>query len=76
MAAGLGQHLHDLAVGQRALQLSDLPVNLGTHAGMADLCVDGVGEIDRCRIPRQGNDLSLRREYVNLLRVEVNLQRG
>ena len=49
-------------------------VHLGADAGVADLGVDRVGEVDRRGAAGQGDDPALRREDVDLVLLEVDLQ--
>ncbi len=49
-------------------------VDLGADAGVADLGVHGVGEVDRRRPDRQRHDATLRREHEDLVLLEVGLQ--
>ena len=48
-------------------------VNAGGHAGVADVGVHCVGEVDRGGPARQGHDATLGREDVDLVREQVNL---
>ncbi len=50
------------------------PVDPGADAGVADLGVDGVGEVDRRGVDRQRDDLALRGEDEDLVLLEVDLQ--
>ena len=74
--AGLRQDLDHVAVAQRVLQRHDAAVHLGADAGVADVGVDGVGEIDGRRVARQHDHLAPRREGVNFFRVQVHFERG
>ena len=80
VAAGVmprrGLNFHDVAGAQLVTQGSHAPVYFGAHAGMANLGVDGIGEVNRRGILRQDDDLPLRSEGVNLFRVEIDFQRG
>ena len=51
-------------------------VDLGADAGVADLGVNGVSEIDRRAVGRNHDHLPLGREGVDLVGVEVHLQAG
>ena len=61
---------------RRVLQRDDAAVDLGADAGVADVAVNRVSEIDRRRFARQHDHLAARREGVDLLRVQVHLQGG
>src|ERR1039457_3585697 len=74
--AGLGHDLDDVAIAQRIAQRHDAAVDLGAHAGLADIGVNGVGEIDGGGVARQHDHLAARREGVDLLRVKVHLEGG
>ena len=74
--AGLGHDLDDVAVAQRVAQRHDAAIHLGAHAGLADVGVDGVGEIDGRGVARQHDDFAARRESVDFLRVKIHLEGG
>jgi hypothetical protein len=54
-----GDDLDLVAVDQLGAQRQQPPVDLGADAGVADLRMDGIGEIDRRRAARQGDHLAL-----------------
>src|SRR5882757_9181796 len=61
----LGPRGHDLdlvAVGELGAERQHAAVDLGADAGVADLAVHGVGEIDGSRSARQGDQFALGRE--------------
>ena len=58
------------------LELHDAPVDLGAHAGVADVGVDGVREIDGRRAARQGDHAALGREAVDFLRIQIHFKGG
>ena len=66
--------LDDVAVAQPRAQRHHLAVDARADALVADVGVDGVGEVDRRRAARQRLDLALRREDVDLLRIQLDLQ--
>src|SRR5450631_892109 len=68
-----GDDLHRLAVAQRGAQRNQAPVDLGGDAAVADIGMDRIGEIDRGGSGRQTQDLALRREYVHLVREQIDL---
>ena len=80
VAAGLviflGDDFDDVAGAQLGAQGRHAAVDLGADAGVADLGVDGVGEIDRRAVGGDDDNLSLGREGVDLVGVEVHLQAG
>ena len=41
-----GQNFHDVAVFQRGIKAGDAVIDLGTHHGVADGRVDGIGKVD------------------------------
>ena len=51
----------------------ELPVHLRADAGVADVGMDGIGEIDRRRPARQRDQPALRREAENLVLEELEL---
>ena len=65
--------LDDVAALQLGAQRHRLAVDVGRDAVVADVGVDRVGEVDRRRAARQGEDLRLRREDVDRVGVEVDL---
>ena len=67
-------HLDDVAVAQARAQRHHLAVDARADALVADVGVDRVGEVHRRRVARQRLHLALRREDVDLLRVELDLQ--
>src|ERR1019366_1922735 len=76
MMARRGLNFHDIAGAQLVTQGSHAPVHFGAYAGVADLGVHRIGEVNRRGILRQDDNLPLRSEGVNLFRVEVDFQGG
>ena len=72
-AAAGGHDLDLVAVFQVVAQRHQPAVDLGADAGVADLAVHRVGEIDRRRAARQLDQLPLRREAEHLVGVEFQL---
>src|SRR5690606_18906699 len=72
--AGLRDDLDDVAVLQAGAQRHHLAVHARADAAVADVGVDSVREVERGRPALQRLDLALRREDVDLLRIEVDLQ--
>ena len=70
-----GEDLDDVAVVEGALQRDQPAVDPGADAAVADLGVHGVGEVDRGRAGRQGDDVALGGEDVDLGGLEVEAQR-
>ena len=56
------------------MQRDDAAVDLRADRAVADVGVDGVGEVDRRRVGRQHLDLALRREDVDLVVEEVGAE--
>ena len=56
-----------IAVGQLGAQRQQAAVDLGADAGVADLRMDRIGEIDRRRAARQRDQIALRREGEDLV---------
>ena len=71
---GSRQDLDDVAAGQRRAQRHELPVDARSDAAVADVRVHAIREIHGGRAPREGEDLSLRRKGVDLVRIEVHFQ--
>ena len=72
--AGLRHDLDDVAVLQAGAERHHLAVHARADAAVADVGVNGVGEVERRRAAWERLDLAFRREDVDLLRVEVDLQ--
>ena len=72
-AAARGHDLHLVAVLQQVAQRHQPAVHLGADAGVADLAVHGVGEVDRGGAARQLDQRALRREAEDLVLVELEL---
>ena len=70
----LRDDLDDVAVLQARAERHHLAVDARADALVADVGVDRVGEVDRRRAARQRLDQPLRREGVDLLRIELDLQ--
>ncbi|EXI74009.1 MAG: hypothetical protein AW07_02147 [Candidatus Accumulibacter sp. SK-11] len=70
---GSGDDLDPVAIGQLGHQRHRLEIDVGGDAVVADIRVHGVRQVDRRRTARQGDDLALRREDVNLVRKQVDL---
>ena len=72
--AFLREDLNAVAHLQLVRQRHDLAVGLGTNAVVADLGVNGVGEVDRSGTRTQALDLALRGEHEHLVGIKVDLQ--
>ena len=70
-----GQDLDDVAGLELVVQRDDLAVHLRPDAAMADVGVNGVGEVERGRAGGEVLDLTLRREHEHLVLEQVDLQR-
>ena len=70
-----GDDLDGVARVQLGVEREQPAVDPGADAAVTDLGVDRVGEVDRRRAGRQGDDLALRREDVDLVLLEVDLER-
>ncbi|KAG0927116.1 hypothetical protein G6F32_012980 [Rhizopus arrhizus] len=68
-----GDDFHRLARHQLGTQRHQLLVHPRGHRHVADIGMDGVGEIERGGVARQGQDLALRGEQVDLVREQVDL---
>ena len=72
--AALGaRDLHLVAVVQRRDQRRDAAVDLRADRGIADIGVDGVGEVDRGRAARQRDQAPLGREAEHLILKQFEL---
>src|SRR4029077_16163195 len=70
-----GEDLHAVARAELGVERHQAPVDPGPDAAVADLGVDGVGEIDRGGTDRHGDDVALRGEDEPLVLLEIELQR-
>ena len=69
-----GHDLDDVAVLERGPQRDELAVDPRADTAVSDVGMDPVGEIERRRSAWKGEDVSLRREGVDLIGIEVDLQ--
>ena len=74
LVPGLRDDLDDVAVLEARAERHHLAVDARADALVADVGVDRVREVDRRRAARQRLDLPLRREGVDLFRIELDLQ--
>ncbi len=72
-AAPRRHYLDLVAVLQLIAQRHKATVDLGADAGIANLTMDGIGEIDRGRAARKLDKLALRREAEDLVAIEFEL---
>ncbi len=70
-----GEDLDAVARAELGVERHQAPVDPGPDAAVADLGVDGVGEVDRRGTDRQGDDVALGGEDEDLVLLEVELQR-
>jgi hypothetical protein len=70
-----GGDLDDVAVPDLGLERHPAPVDPAADAGLADLAVDAVGEVEDRGAAREGEHVAARGEAVDLVRVEVDLER-
>ena len=66
-----GNNFHRLAAGERLRQRVRLSVDARAHAGMADIGMHGVSEVDRRCARRQFDNATFGGENVNLIREEI-----
>ncbi|MNM95967.1 hypothetical protein D3C81_1084300 [compost metagenome] len=66
-------HLDDIAALQLGAQRQQLVVDLDRHALVAQVAVHRVGEVQRRGAARQCADMALRREHVDRVREQVDL---
>ena len=71
----LGGDLDDVAVGKLVGERDNAAVCFCSRAGVSNLGVNGIGEIDLRRFPGQGDQLAARREYIDLFGVKIDFQR-
>src|ERR1035438_3697202 len=76
LGALLGDDFDDVAIAQLVFQWHHAGVDFGAGAAMADVGMNGVGEVDRSGLARQHHDLPFGREAVDLLGVQVDLEAG
>jgi hypothetical protein len=70
-----GRDLDDVAVDDLGLQGHPAAVDPTSNAGVSDLGVDSIGKIEDGRPAGKGEDVATRREAVDLVGIEVDLQR-
>ena len=68
-----GEDLDDLAVLERVLQRHHPTVDLGADAVVTDLRVDAIREVHGRRVGREVDDIAARRENVDLVLEEIDL---
>ena len=68
-----GDDLDRLAVAQRRAQRHEATIDFGGDAMVADVGVHGVREVDGGRVARHAPDLAARREHVDLVGEQVEL---
>ena len=66
---------HDVPIGERRIQRHNFIIHLRADAVIPDLRVHAVREIDRPRALRQIDDITLRREDIDLVGEDVQLHR-
>jgi hypothetical protein len=76
LPVGVGDDLDDVAVVELGPERHQLAVDPRPGAVVPELGVDLVGEVERRHAAREGEDVPLGGEDVDLLRVEVDLQAG
>src|SRR5215212_4965207 len=69
-----GQDLDEVAALQTVVERDDPAVDLRADGAVADVCVDGVGEVDRRRAGGQRLDLALRSEHIDLVLEEIGAE--
>ncbi len=74
LVPGLREDLDDVAVGEPRAERHHAAVDARADALVADVGVDGVGEVHRRRAARQRLHFALRREDVDLFRIELDPQ--
>ena len=74
LVAAVGHDLDDVAVAQAGAERHHLAVHARADALMADVSVNGVGEIDRRGAARKGFHLPFRREDVDLFGIQIDFQ--
>ena len=74
LCVGVADDLDDVAVLEARAQRHHAAVDARADALVADVGVNGVGEVDRGRAFRQHLDRAARRERVDLFGVEIDLQ--
>ena len=68
-----GNDLDPVAALEFGAQRHKFVVDLGRDAAVADVAVDRVGEVHRCRASGERKDLAFGREYIDLVGEEVDL---
>jgi hypothetical protein len=65
--------IHALTTPELIVEWHDPTIDLRNTRLIPDIRMDRVGEIDRCRSLRKGNDITLRREYEYLVIEYIHL---
>ncbi len=68
--------LHNVSVTQLVTQRNNTSVHLCPGAGVPYFGMNGVGKIDRRGFTRKDDNFALWREGINLLRIQIDLERG
>src|SRR5579859_591102 len=76
LVAGLGEDFDDISRVQLVAQGDHASVDLGPDAGVSNLGMNAVGEVDGRSIARKDDNFSFGREGVDLFGIEIDLQRG
>ena len=71
----LRENLDDVSRVEFVAERHHAPVHLGADARVPDFRVNRIREINRGRIARQHHHLALRREGVDLFRIQIDFQR-
>ena len=74
LVPGLRDDLDDVAVLEARPERDDLSVDAGADALMSDVGVNRIGKVDRRRAARERFHQALRREGIDLLRIQIDLE--
>src|SRR5579872_1635886 len=72
----LSENFNDVAAMQFMAQRDHPTIHFGSNAGVPNLRMNGIGEINGRRITRQNNDFAFRGERINFFGIKIDLQRG
>ena len=74
LLVGGGVHLHRVAAVELCSQADVLAVNLSAYAGVSNLGMDVIGEVEHCGSLGELQQIALRGEHINLFVIEVALE--
>src|SRR5438105_1385448 len=74
MRARLSDHLNNVSITQLVTQRHDPAIDLRPCTPVPNICMNGISKIDWSGSARQLDHFTLRRECVNILRIEIEFK--